>query len=637
MRPAGIDAQDGIALANPHAGITSPAARPKRHEFAAIILLAVASVAVAHDLNGDPDHSHYDWSVRPPGIDNVRNRLLAQASAQQRSSPSSAPAVPGQGAPMQAAPFNAFAPKVGLKWDKDFLYVESNGLPSHNMMVGITAWQQQVPLPQSYVGDNAWRIPLHPLVAAQPLSIQGRFLRGAIALAANGIPIFNPQNNRGEISQQIGELDQWGGHCGRADDYHYHAAPLHLQSVLGTWLPIAYALDGYPIYGLTEPDGSPITRLDQFNGHAETGGGYHYHASTKYPYVNGGFHGMVVEREGQVDPQPRAFSARGAGAPLRGATIAAFETTGSNTFKLSYDVNGDKRAIVYHVNADRTVTFQYWTGQRIASTQVYAGQPGSRGQQQPLNQTGRPEPGRDRGGPPDDSNRGKRPPGEGDRQTRPGEAGANGRKTPPREIATALPLSKPTGSFIVSSPVVKNGGALPAELTGDGAGSTPPLAWQGAPQGTKSYALIMHHLDPEGKTKVYWTLFNIPANVTHLDKTAAGVGTPGLNSFQTVVPYAPPHSKGPGLKTYVLTLYALSNFGSPQFLLKCRFLPGEGWQHFRKSVPRRLVPGTGFEPVIFAVRGRCPKPLDEPGARNYGVCLPDCRPRILKRLGKRVH
>src|SRR5690606_35064027 len=27
----------------------------------------------------------------------------------------------------------------------------------------------------------------------------------------------------------------------------------------------------------------------------------------------------------------------------------------------------------------------------------------------------------------------------------------------------------------------------------------------------------------------------------------------------------------------------------------------------------KLVPGTGFEPVIFAVRGRCPEPLDEPG------------------------
>ncbi len=68
--------------------------------------------------------------------------------------------------PLQAAPFAAFAPKVTTRWDDNFLYVESNGLPSHNVMVGITNWQQQVPLPHAYTGDNAWRIPLHPVVAA---------------------------------------------------------------------------------------------------------------------------------------------------------------------------------------------------------------------------------------------------------------------------------------------------------------------------------------------------------------------------------------------------------------------------------------------------------------------------------------
>ena len=114
--------------------------------------------------------------------------------------------------------FDRFAPRVKTRSDGRFIYVESDGLPAHGMMVGITSWQQQVPLPQPYSGANAWRIPLHPIPARQPQTIKNHFLRGAIALAANGIPIFNPQNNRGEISQDIGELDQWGGHCGRADD-----------------------------------------------------------------------------------------------------------------------------------------------------------------------------------------------------------------------------------------------------------------------------------------------------------------------------------------------------------------------------------------------------------------------------------
>ena len=97
--------------------------------------------------------------------------------------------------------------------------------------------------------------------------------------------------------------------------------------LVGKGLPIAYALDGYPIYGLTEPDGSPLGKLDEFNGHETATAGYHYHASTKYPYVNGGFHGEIMEREQQVDPQPRANPVRQDQPPLRGAKITNFTTT----------------------------------------------------------------------------------------------------------------------------------------------------------------------------------------------------------------------------------------------------------------------------------------------------------------------
>ena len=101
------------------------------------------------------------------------------------------------------------------------------------MMVGIISWQQQVPIPQPYTGSNAWQFPLKPVPAANPLSGKDHFFRGAMAIAANGIPIFNALNNRGVDSFSIGELDEFGGHCGRADDYHYHAAPLALEKVVG--------------------------------------------------------------------------------------------------------------------------------------------------------------------------------------------------------------------------------------------------------------------------------------------------------------------------------------------------------------------------------------------------------------------
>jgi hypothetical protein len=93
--------------------------------------------------------------------------------------------------------FKPFADAVKTRSDNDFFYVESAGMPDHQIMVGITAWQQQVPLPQTYTGANAWRIPRQPVPAKQPMSAKTGFFRGAIAIAVNGVPIFNPIKNDG--------------------------------------------------------------------------------------------------------------------------------------------------------------------------------------------------------------------------------------------------------------------------------------------------------------------------------------------------------------------------------------------------------------------------------------------------------
>lgn len=112
--------------------------------------------------------------------------------------------------------------------------------------------------------------------------------------------------------------------------------------------------------------------------------------------------------------------------------------------------------------------------------------------------------------------------------------------------------------FVLASPALAAGAPLPVEFTGDGAGISPPLAWQGAPAGTRAYALVMHHVDPQGLVKWYWILYNIPPETAALPKGATGIGLRGTNSVNRRPEYAPPHSKGPGLKTYVCTLYALS-------------------------------------------------------------------------------
>jgi phosphatidylethanolamine-binding protein (PEBP) family uncharacterized protein len=518
------------------------------------LLFFVTSLA-AHDLatNDREAHGHYDFSVKPPGADGAPVWFMAQVETGARNRAQVGERMVRTNKPVQAAAFEKFAPGVNVRWDERFLFVESNGLPAHNMMVGITAWQQQVPLPQSYTGANAWQIPISPVPAKDVISIKNRFLRGAIALAANGIPIFNPQNNRGEVSQEIGELDQWGGHCGRADDYHYHAAPLHLQSVLGKALPIAYALDGYPIYGLTEPDGATPTGLDAFNGHETRALGYHYHASTKYPYVNGGFHGEVIEREEQVDPQPHAQPVRQALQALRGAKITGFEKTGANTNKLSYDVNGDKRAVLYAMNSDGSVAFEFQNGREGTTKETYTRRERGAGQGGP-----RPEGERradDRRGPP--RGEGGQPPrdGRGGPQRREGGGGQRG-----GESASTIgmdAMKKPSAGFVLTSPAVGADSRLPIEFTGDGSGTTLPLEWRGAPAGTKSFAVVMDHLAPGDTVKSYWVMWDIPAATTSLPKGVSGVGKLG-RSFRGEVGYEPPHSQGPGDKTYVLTVYALS-------------------------------------------------------------------------------
>lgn len=50
----------------------------------------------------------------------------------------------------------------------------------------------------------------------------------------NGLLITLPvEQLPGDDACLFGELDEFGGHCGRADDYHYHLAPVHLEKQVG--------------------------------------------------------------------------------------------------------------------------------------------------------------------------------------------------------------------------------------------------------------------------------------------------------------------------------------------------------------------------------------------------------------------
>lgn len=322
--------------------------------------------------NGGNDHAHPHQAAVHRGL--TRRTLLQGMAlgfgAAVAGSLVVAQEVSAAGSVVKLPGFSAFASSVKTLKSGKYYLVESNGLPPHNMMIGITNWQQQVPVPQPYTGTNAWQLPVTPKMAANPISAKNNLFRGAIALAANGVPIFNALNNRGEDANLIGELDEWGGHCGRADDYHYHTAPLHLSKQVGATKPIAYALDGYPLYGALEPNGSPRQPLDEYNGHVFKGK-YHYHGTTTYPYANGGMRGVVTVRDGQVDPQPVANPFRPAGEALRGATITEFARNGTSAFALAYSLSGNRYRINYTATL-QSVSMTFIDPSGTESNQTYA-------------------------------------------------------------------------------------------------------------------------------------------------------------------------------------------------------------------------------------------------------------------------
>lgn len=521
-----------------------------------VILAALVPLVAAREAAAHPWHRHAEPAATPPAA--VAEPGPAEPAAEARSPFLLAAARLRAEVPDIAAAFGPFEKlgAVATRRDERWFYVESNGVPDHPLMVGIRAWQQQVPLPQPYTGANAWQIPLRPVPAAEPALTKNRFLRGAIAVAVNGIPIFNPLNNRGEDALAIGELDEFGGHCGRADDYHYHVAPVHLEKVVGKGRPIAYALDGYPVYGETEPDGAPLEPLDALAGHDHDGLGYHYHALKKYPYLIGGFRGEVVEREGQVDPQPRARGVREALPALRGATIVGFEERGPTTRLLTYEIDGRKGTVEYTFTKEGAATFTFTDPSGRSTTEAYeprdrgpggGGAGGPRGRRQP----GGPPP---RPGEPRPPRAGEdRPPRPGDqRPPRPGD------EPPPRpgESAATAPRRLSDTTLAVTSPAFAAGGPLPVEFSCDGDGVSPPVQWQAGPAGTKSYALTLWHATPDG-LKSYWVVHDIPADVTDLPKGSRAIGVSGLNG-KNRAGYDPMCSKGPGLKTYHITVYALA-------------------------------------------------------------------------------
>ena len=86
-------------------------------------------------------------------------------------------------------------------------------------------------------------------------------------------------------------------------------------------------------------------------------------------------------------------------------------------------------------------------------------------------------------------------------------------------------------AMAITSNKFSSGAPIPAPYTCDGADKAPPLAWSGAPQGTKSFVLIVDDPDaPDPKapkmTWVHWVLYDLPPSASALPEGAASRDLP---------------------------------------------------------------------------------------------------------------
>ena len=122
-------------------------------------------------------------------------------------------------------------------------------------------------------------------------------------------------------------------------------------------------------------------------------------------------------------------------------------------------------------------------------------------------------------------------------------------------------------AMTLTSPAFKPNGQIPSKYTCEGDDISPPLAWNGVPDGTKSLVLIIDDPDaPDPKAPqrvwVHWVVYNIPPDAKSLSENASKTGLAqdtviGLNDFKKTA-YGGP-CPPIGRHRYFHKLYALDS------------------------------------------------------------------------------
>jgi hypothetical protein len=208
--------------------------------------------------------------------------------------------------------YNKIYGATSITNDGTFITIKTNGVPDHRSVYYPTSNA----LYESFSGTTfggftfaknpniianqtlTFKIPVNPAVA----STHAATSLGPIGVALNGVALYNQYAgpNNQALTNEIASFDKYYGHPQQTGQYHYHVEPLYLTTVRSTKSGLmGFLLDGFPVYGPHEENGSTVTSslLDAYHGHVHAtvdfpNGIYHYHFTSDSPYMNGnGYYG----------------------------------------------------------------------------------------------------------------------------------------------------------------------------------------------------------------------------------------------------------------------------------------------------------------------------------------------------------
>ena len=146
--------------------------------------------------------------------------------------------------------------------------------------------------PNKIVAQNlVFKIPRYPAESTSKSSTS----LGPMGVSINSVVFFNQNAGPGDdIFEELNTFDQYTGHPQQQGQYHYHIKPTWLTELKGSDAFLGFLLDGFPVYGPLEGGKTLISDdLDAYHGHTSAtadfpDGIYHYHVTDDYPWINGG-------------------------------------------------------------------------------------------------------------------------------------------------------------------------------------------------------------------------------------------------------------------------------------------------------------------------------------------------------------